>query len=411
VYTEAWLLTREPLYRRIAGETLDFLRAEMTDSNGGLHASLDADSEGGEGRFYLWTREEIHGVLGADDAAMAGAYFGVSKEGNFEGRNILHVTANDDVFARQCERTEEDLRLRLRSIRDRLLRARNARPRPTKDEKIITAWNGLAISAFARAYQAFGRPEDFQSAIQAGTFFRRAFARLGHLPHVFYGEQESTISGFLDDHAALARAMLDLYETTFDPSWLDTADALLRRLTDEFLDPRSGAAFFTGTAHADAPARPLNSADGSTPAGAALAADSFLRAAALMDRPEYATAADRLFVSAAPSIAAAPSAFSWTLCALLRARHGMEVAIVGPCDAPETAALLRAARALYRPAKSVAYLDPRDASAARTRAVLPLLRGKDLCGDKPTAYVCRAGTCEKPVTEPSQLATLLAFIS
>jgi len=283
VYVDAWLLTRRPLYRRVVEETLDFVRREMTGPEGGLFSSIDADSEGVEGKFYVWSPDEVRAVLGERDGAELCRVYGISEEGNFEGKsipNLIHGSLEQQAKAADIE--EVALAERLRPLRERLLEARGERVRPGTDDKILAAWNGLMITAFCRAYGALGRREDLDSAVRAAEFVLGNLRGEGRL-RASWREGKAPLNAYLDDHAFLTRGLVDLYESSFDRRWLDTAAGIAGSLVDRFEDPERGGFFFTSRDHEKLLVRNRSLNDGAMPAGSGVAAEALLRVASHLD--------------------------------------------------------------------------------------------------------------------------------
>jgi uncharacterized protein YyaL (SSP411 family) len=403
VYTDAYLVTRKPLYRRIVEETLEFVRREMTAADGGFFSSLDADSEGHEGKFYVFTVDEVNAALGATDGGFFCRVYGITPGGNFEGSNIPNLLGGSLADqARSAKTSEMELVARLAPLRVKLLRAREKRVRPGTDDKILTAWNGLMITAFARGYQAFGREEDLRSARRAADFV------LGHLQNngrllVSYREGKAQLNAYLDDHAFLARGLLDLYEASFDVKYLDAARAIAATLVGRFGDEKRGGFFFTSDDHETLLTRSRSLYDGALPAGAGVATEVLLRLALHFDDPALRRPADRTLRAYRPLVARAPSAFASLLVAADFANGPTrELAIVGKLDDPSTRALLSVIRGRYLPNRVIDLATPGDPVDGR-----PLLRGKIAVGGKPTAYVCRGYVCQAPTTDPEVLAKSL----
>jgi uncharacterized protein YyaL (SSP411 family) len=393
VYVDAHLVTRKPLYRRVALETLDFVRRELTSPGGGFLSSLDADSEGHEGKFYVFTVEEIRSILGERDADLFCEAYGISAEGNFEGKSIPNHLAGEP---------DEATAARLVPLRAKVLAARETRVRPATDDKVLTAWNGLMIGAFARGYQAFAREEDLRSARGAADFVLSRLVRDGRLL-VSWREDRAQLNAYLDDHAFLARGLLDLYEASFDTVYLDESERIARVLVARFQDGENGGFFFTSDDHEVLLTRSRSLYDGATPAGAGVAAETLLRLAIHLDDPPFRNAARSVLAAAKGTIERAPSAFASTLAAAdLDTGPTCEIAIVGALDDPATLRLLRVARERYLPNRAIAAAPP---GAGLER--WPLLRGKVAVSGKPTAYLCRSYACEAPVTDPARFAEAL----
>ena len=271
VYLDAFLVTKRPRYERIVRETLDYLLREMAAPAGGFYSGQDADTEGGEGRYYVWTRDEIAAVLGPADAEVFSRFYGVTAAGNFEGANILHVSA-----------PSEELPDALAAKRRKLLAVRQKRAVPGKDDKILTDWNGLAVSALARAYEVLGERRYRDAAERAARFLLTAMRGPGGLLHAHRAGRSHT-AAHLDDYAYLIEGLVDLYEATLDAAWLGEARRLADEMIERFWDADAGGFFQTQAGAADLVARVKRIHDGAVPAGCAVAARGLLMLAKLTD--------------------------------------------------------------------------------------------------------------------------------
>jgi len=392
LYADAWLRTGDAGHARVVRQTLDFVRRELTDPGGGLWSSLDADSEGHEGRYYVWTPDEIAAVLGVAEGERWCAAYGITPQGNFEGYGIpnrLDAGGGEDEVERLAPSTA------------RVLAARAGRIRPATDDKILAAWNGLAISAFARAFQVFGRAEDLHSARRAAGFVLEHM-RAGERLRVSWRAGRTQPHDYLDDYAFLAGGLIDLYEACFEPAWLLQAERLLEVLLARFADPAGAGFCFTPDDHETLPVRSRIHHDGALPSGAGMAAQALLRVAAHRDRGDLRRAAEGALAASRPAIARAPSAHAALLAAAALARAGApSLAIAGAPADPRTAALLAVARRAHR-GLAVQVAEP---AAADPR--LTLLAGRTMHGGEPTAYYCRDGACQAPVTRPAELERAL----
>jgi uncharacterized protein YyaL (SSP411 family) len=388
VYVHAWQLTDAPTYRAVAQATVEFMRRDMSAPEGGFISSLDADTGGVEGASYTWTRAQIEAVLGADAADFARAY-GVTDSGNWEGTNVLARAAgvDDEQFA---------------SARARLLAARNQRPQPARDDKLLAAWNGLAIAALAEAARAFERADWAADAARAADLMlsrlRDADGRLMRS----WRDGRASGRAVLEDHSHLAAGLLALYETDFNERWFVAARDLVETVLAHFADP-AGGFFDTADDHEALIARPKGVQDNALPSGNAMAASVLQRLAALTGEPRYGTAAERALALAVPIAARYPTGFAQWLIAIEGAlTPPLELAIVGDPAAPETRALLAVARRGYRPDLVVAV------SARADDSAIPLMAGRAAHDGRATAYVCRNFACRQPVTLPQELAAQLA---
>jgi uncharacterized protein len=391
-YVHAWQLTNEPRYREVAEQTLGFMEREMLTDEGGFISSLDADTEGEEGATYVWTKPEIDALLG-DEADLFSAAYGVTAEGNWEGRTILSRVGPGLDAAEEA---------RLRAARETLLEARSERPQPGRDTKVLAAWNGLAIAAFADAAAAFGEP---RLAALAGRAADLVLGRLrdadGRLRRSWKDGQARS-AGVLEDYAHMADGLLALYQASFDERWFVAARELADQMLARFSDP-TGGFFDTAEDHEALVSRPKGMQDNATPSGGAMATNVLLRLAALTGEGRYRDAAERALTRVAPAAVRYPTAFAHWLNALQLALGRLdEVAIVGDLESAGGRALLEVLRREHRPLAVVA------AAADPTATVVPLLREREPRNGRPTAYVCHGFSCRQPVTEPAALAAQLA---
>jgi uncharacterized protein len=378
VYLHAWQLTGRAAYRGVVVETLDYLLRELRLPDGGFACAQDADSEGVEGKFFTWSWSELE-ELGA-----SGAY-GSSESGNWEGTNVLWLEGDLDAA-----RPTED-------VRERLFDARAARPRPATDDKVLAAWNALAIVALAEAGRVLGEPRYVEAATQAAAFvLGRMRLEDGRLARSWRGRTSGP--GFLDDHAGMAAASLALWETTFEPRWADAAIELGRLTTGLFADPRGG--FFQTAADADQLlTRPKELLDNALPSGSSLAADVLQRLALLTGDAEFEKAGVGALRSMRDLMGRAPAGFGAALGALdLYLGPSRELAIVGGHE--DRAALVAEAWRAYRPRLVLAAADPGPAP-------VPLLAGRGLSGGRAAAYVCERFACGLPVTSVDELRAQL----
>jgi len=406
-YAEAFRLTGDPFFKQVATETLDYVLREMTSPVGAFYSTQDADSEGEEGKFYVWSADEIDAVLGPELAGLAGSVYGVTAAGNFEGHNILHRARSDEEDARRHGLGVEEFRARLGQIKGKLYGHRAARVWPGRDEKILTAWNGLMISAFATAGAVFGEPRYTEAAARAADFvlttLRDANGRLfrtcgvGHPPK---------LSGYLEDYAYTADALVTLYEATFDPRWLTAAAELAGFMLGHFWDPAEGGFFYTADDHEELIARTKDLHDGSTPSGNAVAASALLRLAALTGRTEFREKAEATLNAYRGLMAENPAAAGMMLLALdFDLGPAEEVAVIGPADDPETVRALRTLQARFTPNRVIAFHDP---AAGPPPSNIPLLADRPMRDGRVTVYVCRNYVCDAPLVGADAIEAALA---
>ena len=284
LYLHAYQVTGDPLYRRIVEETLDYMAREMTDANGGFYSAQDADSEGVEGKFFVWRPEEIIDLLGKTEGDLFNSYYGVTRKGNFEGRSILHV-AKGGAAARGM--SDEEFEKTPATVEDnRLLAARNERVAPGLDDKVLTSWNGLAMRAFAEAGGALGRPDYLEKANTNAKFLLDNLVRDGRLLRT-YRNAEAKLNGYLEDYAFLIDGLLVLHEATLDGRWLDESISLGEAMVDLFWEESEGRFYDTGRDHEELVLRPRDYTDNATPCGSSMAADVLLRLAVVTGDSEH----------------------------------------------------------------------------------------------------------------------------
>ncbi len=398
LYTRAWQVTRSDRYRRVAIDTLEYLLREMQHAEGGFFSSQDADSEGVEGRFFAWSWHELEAEVGPAVAAC----FGASPEGNWEGTNVLWHPVPTSAIAAERGIDPSELEAELEDARLALFEIRQGRIHPATDDKVLTAWNALAIGALAEAGRAFGEPAFVTAAVRCAEFL------LTHLR-----DEEGRVlrswrngvagrPGFVDDQALLAAACLTLYETTFELRWFEESLALADDLLRLFRDEERGGFFQTGADAEPLLLRPKELYDNATPSGNSVAADVLLRLSLLTGNAAYESAAVSAIRLVRDAMGGAPTGFGQVLSALdLYLGPGREVAIVGDPRSPETAALTGEVHGMtYRPNIVLAVAPPDD---ARAGVIVPLLRDRVASGGVPTAYVCEGFTCKLPVTDAEAL--------
>jgi uncharacterized protein YyaL (SSP411 family) len=398
-YSEAYRHNADPLYARVIEGTVAWLVRELRHPDGGFHSALDADSEGEEGLFYLWDETEIDALLG-DEAPLAKAWFGVSTEGNFEGRNILTAPEDEESLAGRFEVDDDALEESVESWRRRLLAAREKRVRPGLDDKVITSWNGLAIAGLADAGRVLHRPEYVDHARAAARFLRREMWRDGRLLHA-YGGGQARIAGLLEDYAYLGLGLLALYHASFEEEWLLWALELVEAIGAHFVDEQG--AFFSTPDDGDALiVRPKGVSDTAVPSDNAAAAELFVQAARLTGRHELEERALAAVAGLSDLVRRHPTGFGATLVATEFLLHPpREVAVIGDRADAATRSLLRIVQQQPLPYAVVAHADEPGHPLVE---LLPFLQGRGLVDGKPAAYVCEAGACRMPVTEPQELA-------
>ncbi|WP_037608056.1 thioredoxin domain-containing protein [Streptacidiphilus rugosus] len=374
VYLHLWRATGSPLARRVAERTGDFLLGELRTPEGGFASALDADSEGREGAFYVWTPAQLREALGEEDAARAAELFGVTEEGTFEeGASVLQLPGGNEV--------DEELR-------ERLLTARSVRPRPARDEKVVAAWNGLAVAALAEAGALLERPDFLDAAVVAAALLLSVHRdEAGRLLRTSRDGVAGPNAGVLEDYGDVAEGLLTLHCVTGDPRWLDAAGELLDSVVARFTDEASGALYDTAADAERLIRRPQDPTDNAAPSGWTAAAGALLSYAALTDSEPHRTAAERALTVVTPLAGQAPRFIGWGLAVAEALIDGpRKVALAGEPADPATLALRTAALAATAPGLVVTP-DPE----------------KPLLDDAPAAYVCRRFTCDAPVGDPAWL--------
>jgi hypothetical protein len=404
----AWQATGEPFFRKMAEETLDYVLREMTGSHGGFYSAQDADSEGEEGKFFVWDEDEVKEVLGPEDAAVFARVYDVTPRGNWEHKNILNLSAPVESLARSFGVDEAQFVERIAAMKAKLLARRETRVHPGTDEKVLTSWNGLMLAAMADAAALLERDDYLSAARRNAEFILGTLHADGRLlrtgKQVEDGFKVASIPGFLEDYAYFADGLLHLFEADFDPRWLETARALADTMLRLFLD-ENGDFYNTPTDGEALVDRPREITDNATPAGNSVAMDVLLRLAVLTGNEEYRAVAEKVIGKSTAMMARHPQAFGRLLSAAdFLVGPARELVIVGDPASEEVRALLRVARAEFRPNLVIAAAAP----GSPLSEMLPLFEGRAMLENRPTAYVCENYACRQPVTTPAALAEQLA---
>jgi uncharacterized protein YyaL (SSP411 family) len=417
-YTEAYLATGDADYERTAREILDYVLRDLRDERGAFHSAEDADSDGVEGKFYVWTTEELRRTLDPEDAEFAIRVFGVDEAGNFEdeatrqrtGANVLHLPASLASVAREFDASESELRKRLESVRVSLLDARSERVRPHRDDKVLTDWNGIAIAALARAASAFEEPAYSEAARRAADFLLEvARDRDGRLLHR-YRSGDAAIVASADDHAFLSMGLFDLFEATQDARYLAESLRLTEEMLERFWDESDGGFFFTPHDGEALLARRMEIYDGAVPSANSVALLNLVRLSAALARPDLEARADELVRALSGTVARYPSAYTMFLSALDHALGpSTELVIAGDPVDEATRELLRAARRGFRP-NGVVLLRPNQ-EAEDVLALAPWMTHHVEVDGAPAAYVCVGHECRLPVTDAGELERALESAS
>jgi len=410
VYLHAAQALNEPFYRRIATEILDYVAREMTHPDGGFYSTQDADSEGVEGKFFVWTVDDIRSILGDDEILFSDVY-GITSHGNFhehhlpEGQNILSVVKDPSGVAQANGLSLAKLEAKLAQARQKLFEVRERRIKPQRDEKVLAAWNGLMLAAFADAARdpaLADRGQQYRSIAEHNAEFllREMRSPEGRLLRT-WKDGRAKLNAYLEDYAAVIEGLLELYQTTFDERWFVAARELADIMLQHFADP-AGGFFDTSDDHEALVTRPKDLQDNAIPSGNALAATVLLKLYAFTGDDQYYKQAELMLSILQGALAQAPTGFAQWLCALDFALGGpREIALVGDIQSAAGQALLAVARESYRPNQVIA------AALSDRPSKVPLLADRPTLGGQATAYVCRDFACQQPVTEPTALRAQL----
>ena len=405
VLIETFQITKKHLYENAVRDILNYVARDMTSPDGAFFSAEDADSEGVEGKFYVWSKAEVLEILGAESGELACAFWDITEHGNFEGSSIPNRPRSDEDVAAQFRITPEEMRKTLRASREKLMAVRSKRVRPLLDDKVLTSWNALMISAFARASRVFNDPEFEKMATRAADFiFNNLFDDSGRLLRR-WREGEARFPAYLCDHAQLAVACLDLYETTYDPAWFRKAVELSDEINRLFRN-EDGPYYDTGIDGEVLLTRNAEAYDGVEPSGNSSLAQAFLRLRAYGLAPQYYEDAQRIFRSFAPHLEQAGVSFSAMLCGLhFSLSSAKEVVISGRRGEAETELLLAELRCEYHPNIVVSFVE--NGKNPETEKIIPLASGRAMVNDCATAYVCQNQTCQIPVHSVDELRQLL----
>ena len=398
LYLHYLQVSEDELARQTAEGILDYVLREMTHPSGGFYSTQDADSEGHEGKFFVWDIDEIRTTLGERDAKLFCSYYNITPSGNFEGKNIPNVTRSLERVAEQNAVSVSELQASLDESRRKLFELRETRIKPGRDEKILTAWNGLMMASFAEAGVILNRPDYTDTARRNAEFVLSNLRKDGSLLRT-WKDGVAKFNGYLEDYSFLIEGLVTLFETTGEFRWLEEAQTLTERMIEEFWDNEGGGFFFTGKSHEDLIVRSKDYFDNATPSGNSVAVMALLRLAILTARENYRNLAMAVLREVGDSARRYPSGFGYALSAAdFLVSTPKEVAIVGR-DLADIQALLSEVWRRYMPNKVVA--------PGFGEENIPLLQSRPLLNDRATAYVCVNYTCQRPVNEVSDLANQL----
>jgi uncharacterized protein YyaL (SSP411 family) len=416
VYLASWQATGNAFHRDVCREILDYVLREMTAPDGGFHATQDADSEGIEGKFFVWTPAEVAEVVGEEDARVVCAWFDVTDRGNFEHKNILHTARDREVVAKELGITVAQLDSTITRVRETLYQARESRVKPSRDDKVIVAWNGLMIRAFAEAGAILEDAGYLDAARHASEFILNTMASAGDETdpsgefrlHRTFKDAQSRVNAFLEDYACLGAGLLALYEATGEVRWFLASQACASTIMKHFRDTEHGGFFDTSDFHETLVTRPKDLYDNAVPSGSSVACELVLRLAAFTGDDTDAAVARDLLARLAKPMTTHPGAFGHLLCALdFAVAKPVQVAIIGTDDDPGATSLIREVHRVYCPNRIIGIARG-DMDVVIAAEIVPLLAERIAIADRPTAYVCEQFSCQLPTNDPSVLASQLA---
>jgi hypothetical protein len=408
-YTEAFQCFHNPDYARIGEEIFAYVLRDLTAQEGAFFCAEDADSEGKEGLYYLWTHQEIQSVLDRDSAELFCRFFQITPGGNFEdGKNIPYQALSAEDFAFQEKISVDELQKRLESAREKLFSLRCERIHPLKDDKILTAWNGLMIAALAKGTQALGDPQYARAAAKAARFLmEKMISPEGEL-YRRYRQGQVAYPGFLEDYAFLIWGLIELYETLFDVYFLEQALFLNDRLIDLFWDEQQGGCYYTPRGGEELILKEKDLYDGAVPSGNSVAVLNFLRLARMSGRTDLEEKAERMFRFFSPQVAGQPLAFTQFLCALdFSIGPAQEIVVAGDLSESRTRQLIELIQRKFLPNK-VLLLRPGSEKEGREIIKLsPFLNPLQRIEGRPTVYICSQYVCQSPIQEPGEIERVL----
>jgi len=407
-YLEAYQVTKQESYREVVTDVLDYILREMTDAEGGFYSATDADSEGVEGKFFVWTPDEIREALNNDeDVRRCCACYDITLQGNWEHKNIPNRMRAIDTVARELDVTVDELRETMKRVRPILYETRKRRTPPGLDDKIITAWNGMMISALAETGRWLGQPKYIIAGRSAADYLLRVHRTADGRLLRTSRKGRAHLDAVLEDYAYLGEGLLDLYEAGGESKYLVAANTMAERLLESFQDSDHGGFFTTAKEHETLILRGREGADGATPSGNAVAATLLARLSFHLDRPAYRSAATRALRAYGKQMTRYPRGFSKSVALVDLLMEGpIELAFIGDHDDPGLSAMLQAMRGIYLPNRIIAMTDILDGSSAH-----PLLSGKKTVNGRAALYLCRNYSCQQPLNDPLQVVEALQTAS
>ncbi len=400
LYLHGYQITKNPAYRRIVEETLEYVTREMTDDCGGFYSSQDADSEGVEGKYFVWEKDEILDVLGNDDGEIINDYYGITRKGNFEGSNILRVEKDEFKVRKKFNLSKQDFDAILRRSKIKLLEYRSDRIPPSRDSKILTSWNALMLRAFANASSILERSEYREIAKLNARFLLDNLRRNGRLLRT-YKNGQSKLGGYLEDYAFLIDGLLALHEVTFETEWLEESISLADQMVDLFWDDNSNQLYDTGKDQENLIIRPCELTDNAIPCGSSVAAEVLLRLSIITNNAEYKHKAITLLSAAQGMMSSFPASTGQWLNVLDAYLNGTkEIVLAGNPLANDTQKLLSALYENYIPSYVlVGIKEPKESILN-----LPITENREQINAVATAFVCENYVCQMPTTDATQFS-------
>ncbi len=403
LYAQIFSITQDPLFKRVVEESMDYLLREMLHPEGGFYSTQDADSEGEEGKFFIWSRDEIMQIVGEEIGEIFCRIYDVSEYGNFEGRNILHPTITLEQSSKYFKREVKEIEEFVEKARTKLFQEREKRVKPFRDEKILASWTGLMLSGLAEAIKLLAKPSYLEAAAKSADFIFTRMVRDGFLLHT-YKNGQAKLRGYLDDYSFIIVGLLDLYEATLERSNLDRAKQLAETMIREFWDDTDGGFFFTGISHEKLISRTKPFSDSSIPSGNSMASQALLRLYHYTGKEDYLKKAEKVLRLHYDTIEKQPFGFAHMLSALdFYLEKPKEIVLVGEKKDQATKDLLHEIYSLYLPNMTLQVVKP----GKPLKEISPLLEGKIQIDGKPTVYVCHNFTCSPPITWREELKGLL----
>jgi hypothetical protein len=411
VYFQGYLVTKKQAYLNTAQKTLDYVITYMTDDSGGFHSAEDADVKGKEGLFYLWTQEEIHRLLKSQQAEIFSRYYQVRKEGNFsyqesyhKGKNILHIRENLSSLSQNYKMSKKQLQDNLDIAKSKLLKFRNERLRPFLDDKIITSWNSLMISALSKGYQVLDDHSYLNQAQKAAHFIILNLQNKDGILFRTFRAGKRKYFAFLEDYAFFIQALIDLYESDFNEEWILHAERLTKDMIRLFWDNKTAHFYNTNQYHENQIVRTLTLNDSAVPSSSGISVEVLIRLGRLFQKNDYLEKSQYILKSIKKHISEYPQSYMkmlWNVSHLVYPEK--ELAVIGKKNSSPTQNLIRTIRKHFIPNHILALSDPENKNTQKVFSRIPLLKNKKLINGQSTVYVCEDYQCQNPVTSPDKL--------